>query len=245
MNEATSAWEIILNLRKMQEIDNKAREVSVERDQIKGRLDDLKNLLERGRADLEARRRKISEAEAWHKEQKVVLDEEHKKIGRLKAQLGSVSKNKEYMAIQRELEILRQTVAEKEEELERFTEALNSHRAAVQEEQEKLNELESQAGSEDNATQKTITSFERKINKITKERESFSAKIPKQVVRRYDRVRVRREGKAIVAVSDGRCSGCHMRIPPQLFNVLLRRNSLETCPSCNRYIFVEKEDAEE
>jgi hypothetical protein len=46
-----------------------------------------------------------------------------------------------------------------------------------------------------------------------------------------------RKGLAVVAVKDGTCRGCNMRIPPQLYNVLQRGNSLELCPTCNRIIY--------
>ncbi len=41
-------------------------------------------------------------------------------------------------------------------------------------------------------------------------------------------------------VSNGTCRGCNMNIPPQLFNVLQRGTSIETCPYCHRIIFWEE-----
>jgi predicted nucleic acid-binding Zn-ribbon protein len=33
------------------------------------------------------------------------------------------------------------------------------------------------------------------------------------------------------------CKGCNRNIPPQLFIVLQRAESIETCPNCNRIIY--------
>ena len=165
------------------------------------------------------------------------------KIARLKGKLGSVSKSKEYMAIQRELETLRQIVNEKQEELDKFTEALDSHKSAVGEEEAKLANLESEASAEEEATQGRIGAFDKKINSTIKKRSKWTDQIPPDVLRRYERVKSRREGVAIVRAQNGRCTGCHMNIPPQLFNVLLRRDSIEICPSCNRYVYVALEDS--
>jgi hypothetical protein len=59
------------------------------------------------------------------------------------------------------------------------------------------------------------------------------------VLKRYGAIRIRR-GLALAAVASGNCSGCNMNIPPQLFNVLQRGNSIETCPYCHRIIYWEE-----
>ena len=134
MKDSTSAWDIIQALRALQSIDDEVSGVAEERDRLRERLEQLKALLERGRDDLATRRRKIGDAEAWFREQNLSLSAEQEKLGQMKAKLGSVTKSKEYMAIQRELEMLRQNINEKEDELERFTDALESHKSAVTEE---------------------------------------------------------------------------------------------------------------
>jgi hypothetical protein len=46
-----------------------------------------------------------------------------------------------------------------------------------------------------------------------------------------------RRGLALAPVSNGTCRGCNMNIPPQLFNVLQRGTTIETCPYCHRIIY--------
>lgn len=239
MKETLAAWDTIQALRALQEIDNEIRLVADERDRLKGRIDSLNALLERGREDIDTRQRKIGDAEGWFKDQQASLQADRDKIAKLKAKLGAVVKNKEYMAIQRELEILRSNVGEKEDQLQRFTEALESHREAAAEEEAKMKALEAEAEGEASATHKQLEEFEARIADISRKRKVHIDNVPKDVLRRYERVKARREGIAIVRVIDGRCSGCHLNVPPQLQNVLYRRDSLEICPSCNRYIFID------
>ena len=47
---------------------------------------------------------------------------------------------------------------------------------------------------------------------------------------------------AIVAVQDAVCQGCNMNIPPQVYNELLRYDSLRYCPSCFRIIYWQDQD---
>ena len=43
----------------------------------------------------------------------------------------------------------------------------------------------------------------------------------------------------MVGVKNGTCRGCNMNIPPQLYIVLQRGATIETCPSCHRIIYWE------
>ncbi len=78
------------------------------------------------------------------------------------------------------------------------------------------------------------------INKGKKEKDSQRSeqamKIKASILRKYDTLRQRRKGLAVVNVVDGVCQGCFMAIPPQLFNRLLRGDELFDCPTCQRII---------
>jgi hypothetical protein len=247
LKETASTWDTIVALRALQEIDNSARVVADERDRLRVRLAQLQEALERGQEDLDNRQRKISDAEVWYGEQQENLKIEKEKVSKLKGKLATVTKSKEYMAIQRELEMHRQSINDKEEELSRFTDALGSHRTAVSDEEGRLTSLQDEANEEKSATKRSINKFEKQITSINSDREQYTGQVPADILRRYERVKSRRQGIAICEVQNGNCKGCNMCIPPQLFNVILRRDSLEICPSCNRYVFVgiEKEVEEE
>jgi len=40
-------------------------------------------------------------------------------------------------------------------------------------------------------------------------------------------------------VLDEHCQGCNMGIPPQLYNIVLRGENIETCPYCHRIMYYE------
>ena len=59
--------------------------------------------------------------------------------------------------------------------------------------------------------------------------------------RRYEMIFSRRGGVAVVAVRGGTCQGCHMHVPPQLYNQLQRNEQLILCPNCQRMLFWQPE----
>ena len=39
-------------------------------------------------------------------------------------------------------------------------------------------------------------------------------------------------------MTGGTCRGCNRQIPPQMAIILVRANTIENCPNCNRIIYV-------
>jgi predicted nucleic acid-binding Zn-ribbon protein len=70
-----------------------------------------------------------------------------------------------------------------------------------------------------------------------KERAEYASQIPPNVLKRYDQIRAKRAGVALAAVGGGRCLACNMGLPPQLYNTVIRGETIEICPSCNRIIY--------
>ncbi|CAG35362.1 zinc ribbon domain-containing protein [Desulfotalea psychrophila] len=86
------------------------------------------------------------------------------------------------------------------------------------------------------------------IEKINKQKQSSSEKRKKQastieasLLKKYEILRERRNGLAMVNVLDGVCQGCYMAIPPQRYNMLLRGDLMFDCPICNRIMYHEPE----
>ena len=83
-----------------------------------------------------------------------------------------------------------------------------------------------------------MAEIEGKIAQIKVERDKIATGIRPEVLKRYGAIRMRR-GLAVTTVRNGTCQGCNMNVPPQLFNVLQRGNSIETCPYCHRIVYWE------
>jgi hypothetical protein len=72
------------------------------------------------------------------------------------------------------------------------------------------------------------------------QKKKFEALVPglqPDVRRRYEMIKGRRNGVAVVSARSAVCSGCNMNLPPQLYNELQRSEELIYCPNCNRIIY--------
>ena len=70
-----------------------------------------------------------------------------------------------------------------------------------------------------------------------RKRESLQEAVPSDLLGRYDRIKQRNQGIGVTPVWKGVCGGCHMNIPPQLYNELQRSEALLICPNCNRIMY--------
>ena len=62
------------------------------------------------------------------------------------------------------------------------------------------------------------------------------ARIPVVLYRRYESIRTRRP-VAIAKTYDGTCLGCHLSVPPMMFQKMRRQEEFEQCPNCRRILY--------
>ena len=66
--------------------------------------------------------------------------------------------------------------------------------------------------------------------------------LPPSVFSKYESIKARSGGRAVVPVKDEACQGCFIHIPPQLYIQLKRGDEeLIMCPHCYRILYVEEE----
>jgi predicted nucleic acid-binding Zn-ribbon protein len=76
---------------------------------------------------------------------------------------------------------------------------------------------------------------------FAEQRSKIESRVPREPLALYDRIR-RRKPQAMVEVIDGTCQGCHLQIPPQIYNEAQRGERVLQCPNCTRIIYWRKPD---
>jgi predicted nucleic acid-binding Zn-ribbon protein len=196
---------------KIQELETALKAFPTQLEAMQGDLRRVEALLERERVQL-------GETESWRKRQAEDARDQEEALIRAKQRSQMVKNVKEHMANERELEITRKNSQARDEEVARLATAVETARAGLAQHEAEL------------ATMKThIAEQETEVR-------AKMARVDAAALKRYSSIRMRR-GMALAPVKAGTCQGCHMNIPPQLFNVLQRGTSIEICPNCNRIIY--------
>ena len=163
-------------------------------------------------------------------------------IDRSREKLQRSRNERESNAAQREVEELRKLHRDREEELDRLNTAADAAKGAIDDADKKRAALSSElAGSSDGITS---SMGELEAEKATRSaaRARVVARIPVVLYRRYESIRTRRP-IAIAKTHDGTCLGCHLSVPPMMFQKMRRQEEFEQCPNCRRILYYVPPDA--
>lgn len=194
--------------------------------------------LARVEALLTSEKGQLSETEKYYSDQKNQLEHEEENVAGAKHKLAQAKNSKEYVAAQRETDSRRESAAGREAEIAKLVEAIEAKKKVLAERAATVEELKASVEKDHELARVRIAEIEGKIAELRGERDVLARDVKPEVLKRYSGIRIRR-GLAVVGVRSGTCQGCNMNIPPQLFNVLQRGTSIETCPSCHRIIYWE------
>jgi predicted nucleic acid-binding Zn-ribbon protein len=86
--------------------------------------------------------------------------------------------------------------------------------------------------------EKEARGYEEEISELNRKRKELGSRVESTLLRQYEFLRDRLKGMAVAEVREATCLGCHMLLPPQLYNELHRQDRIITCPSCLRILYL-------
>jgi hypothetical protein len=234
--EGTKLRDQLKRLEDLQRHDAKIQELENALKAIPAKLAATQNDLARVEALLSSERAQLSETERYYGEQKNQLHDEEEQVAGAKHKLAQAKNSKEYMAAQRETETRREGVASREGEIAKLVEAIEAKKKVLEERANDVQGVRDSVHKDEEAVKAHMAEIQGKIDGLRAERDRLAGEVRPDVLKRYGGIRIRR-GLAVVSVRNGTCQGCNMNIPPQLYIVLQRGTTIETCPSCHRIIY--------
>lgn len=222
---------------RLQRIDLEREHALEERDENPRRAARLEEELAGAAAKVEETKARVEELRKERRDLEREIDEGDGKLKKSQGRLLEVKTNQEYKAMLKEIEHQGQAnrkhedrVLELMEEVSTTEKELASLRAAYKEQEAdikaRMAELEVASAR-----------FEEEAKQLEERRRELVGGLAAELISKYDFIRSRRNGTAVVAVRDSVCQACYMDIPPQSFNELQRSEQLMTCPSCSRIIY--------
>jgi uncharacterized protein len=166
------------------------------------------------------------------------------RLSKFRDQLMEVKTNREYQAMQHEIEIAQNEVKALEERiLERMLEA-DDLAAIVKRVEGELSAEQQKVDAERREMAAEHAELTASLAKNAADRTALVAAIDKQVLAIFDLVSQRRHGVAVAEARDGICTICHLRLRPQVFNNIRRNDEIIQCDSCQRILYFVPKAAE-
>ena len=227
--------EELLALAKLAEMDDSARDINAELKRIPQSLEELRESVQTLETMLAQERQQLEEAEQLKLQQGTELKERNEGLQRARKKIAQATSIREADAGEREVEANRRSIKEREDELGRIGEAIEAKTASLAEREKDFEEAKGVLHSNEESSKARIAELEEQRAEMLNGRDDLAAKVPKSVIKRYDRLKTGITNVVII-INDDTCPGCRMALPPQLTIELQRASELHQCPHCRRII---------
>lgn len=151
--------------------------------------------------------------------------------------LSNIKSNKEYRAALKEIEDFKKGQSQIEDKAIQLMEEIEVLEKKRLENKDKQKELQIKFEKDKEKIMTELNGLDKKLEGLERERIKLCQTTDQELLDRYLFLKDRKEGLAISSVVSAVCQTCHMGIPPQKFNELIKGNSLLTCPNCYRIIY--------
>lgn len=167
------------------------------------------------------------------------LGDKENQIRKLQGQLFQLKTNKEYTAMQKEIEGLKADKSVLEEEVLKVMEEADQMKGRFQSEREALKSKEGTLNAAVARMEEETRTLQNSIQQLHAQRKGLAPKVDRQILSRYERILEHHEGVALVPVRKQACGGCNMILPHQTINEIQMAERLITCESCARILYIE------
>ena len=227
------------------------QEITLEIDKLTAGRVDLPQKISRLGEELEGIERELNENEqrvetlkADHKAKETALKNNIESARKAKGRLLEVKTNKEYEAILKEIDSIHEKNGAVEDKIIQILEAIDRAGEDLQVKNGEATRRRSTCKTEMQKLQKELNSIGSEHEKLMKKMDTVRSKTKAGVLKKFDIIKDRKGARAVVPVWKAVCSGCHMNIPPQMYNELQRNDKLMLCPHCERIIYWEDRNAD-
>ena len=180
---------------------------------------------------------KLNSHDTLRRETEQEIQDLNERLKKAEVKLSSIASNKEYKAALKEIEGIRHEKEALETSVIELMEQKDNLVSACDDSQKNAEAMRQEFEQDRKQILKDMKVLAKDIKKLEKERNRFSKATEGSFLKKYDMLRSHKNGIAITPVIKGVCQTCHMAIPPQKFNELIRGDKLMTCPSCARIMY--------
>lgn len=212
------------------------------------RLDGVLNAVPEKLAALDAKQEFLQETYDNEKENMAVLKKKYRdmesdvqtntaRISKSHEKLTAVKTNKEYQALLKEIDDIKEKNSSIEDEMIVCLEQMEISEADLSKKGENLKQMKMQIKAEIDTIDREAVEDTKRLESARKLSQELADSIDATLKADYERVKSIVKTRAVVPVLNAVCQGCHLNIPPQMFNELQRGDQLKFCPHCDRIIF--------
>ncbi len=232
--------EEILKLIELQKIDLEVLKIEKNMQEIPQSLQKAQKEMEKITQKIEELTKSIEEKKKQKDLFEEELKQEYQRLKSTQARLIQIRGTREYQLLLREIEEIKKANKQKEDEILKLMEEIENLEKEKAQLEEEMKKVESVFQEEKQKFDSFCKELSANKEKLLKKREEITKKISSTLLKKYEAIRQKKGGIGIAPVENYVCEGCHMAIPPQLYNELQKDNRYYECPHCKRLIYYKR-----
>lgn len=225
------------NLIELQGIDTKLNDLNDLLGDLPSKVQGLNDQEESIKATLENNKDRLKELEVELHKGEVTVSQLQGKINTLKDQLFLVTNNKQYDALMKEIDHIKDKKSDFEDKAIECLEEKENLTKSVEEMEVELNDLSDDLSKRREKLETAISDSADEKSVLENKRKERTDKIDLNIMSVYDRVMGARGGLAVVPLVGSGCGGCGAHIPPQTITEVRAGKGIHRCDICGRFLY--------
>jgi predicted nucleic acid-binding Zn-ribbon protein len=158
------------------------------------------------------------------------------KIKKYREQMNKCTTNKEYQGFINEIQFEESKISEVEEDIIQRMLEFDEIMDEIRESELEFKKIADEYNQRIKELNNHLDFNKSKLNEETANKTELRKKIPENLLRTYDSLSEKKNGKVISIVETEFCGICNIKIRPQLLNEIISTNNLFICENCGRIL---------
>jgi predicted nucleic acid-binding Zn-ribbon protein len=231
--------EQLVRLIELQKFELEEGRIQAKRKDLPARMKALEEEFELLLKSVEEKREQVENARKRRREKDTQLKTGQDALKRTREKLFEVKNNKEYQSMLKEIETFESKNSKIEDEVIVLLDEIERLEAAMKVTEQELNTKRCFYEEEKKKIEEEMNSLDGEQGECIRKGEDIKKQIPAEYIRRYQKIKASGRSVAVVSAWKEICSGCHMALPPQMYNELQKATYMMICPNCDRIIYWE------
>ncbi len=229
--------DILNGLIKLQDIDSRLLEIDELRGDLPFKVEKQGLEVSAYKAENEKKTNRIKEIEQECRKRSVEIEDFSTKLNKYREKLYLVTSNKEYDALNSEIDHMKKTISDSETFLLQLEEEKLEIEELLTSNSNKIEEVELDLERNQEELERALESTRVEEKKLFKNRKELTGKISPQYLQAYDRLRSVHDGLGLVSITRKACGSCYSQLPQQTLIEVKQNDQIINCVTCGAFLY--------
>ena len=229
--------ETLNQLIELQEIDCRLYEINELKGDLPEKVLDQEKELDVYKSENDVKDARVQEIEHTSRKHNAEVEDFNVKLTKYKDQLYLVTSNKEYDALNTEIDSMKKAISDSETVILSEEDEKNVLNEVIKSNSNKIETVTLTLEENKSELKSALSKTQAEEKKLLKSRTGLVKEIDNRYLGTYERLMGARDGAGMVSMIKSSCGSCYTKLPPQMIIEVKDNNKIITCPSCSIFLF--------